>query len=61
MEREIAGAVGRLEGSEVGTTVLAEPGDDLMLGGIALESLGFRFDPVQRRLVLLPLLAMSYS
>jgi predicted aspartyl protease len=59
VERGTAGAVLRLDGNEANVTlVVAEPGDGLLLGVTALESLGFAVDPVGRRLVPQQLLAM---
>lgn len=59
VDRETAGAIVRLNGSEANVTlVVAEPGDGHLLGATALESLGFAVDPVGRRLVPQELLAM---
>ncbi len=59
IERETAGAVVRLNGTEANVTlVVAEPGDGHLLGATALESLGFGIDPIRRRLVPQELLAM---
>lgn len=59
VERETAGAVVRLNGTEANVTlVVAEPGDGHLLGATALESLGFAIDPIRRRLVPQELLAM---
>jgi clan AA aspartic protease len=52
IDRETAGAIVRLNGSEANVTVVvAEPGDGRLLGATALESLGFAVDPIRRRLV----------
>jgi clan AA aspartic protease len=59
IERETAGAIVRLNGSEANVTVVvAEPEDGRLLGATALESLGFAVDPIRRRLVPQELLAM---
>jgi predicted aspartyl protease len=59
IERETAGAVLRLDGTEANVTlVVGEPGDGRLLGATALESLGFGVDPIARRLVPQELLAM---
>jgi clan AA aspartic protease len=59
VERETAGVVVRLNGTEANVTVVvAESGDGLLLGATTLESLGFAFDPIRRRLVPQELLAM---
>ena len=59
VERETAGAIVRLNGSEANVTlVVAEPGDPHLLGATALESLGFGVDPIRRKLVPQELLAM---
>jgi aspartyl protease family protein len=58
MERDTAGAVVRLNGSEANVTVVvAEPGDGHLLGATTLETLGFSVDPIGRRLILRELLA----
>lgn len=59
VERDTAGAIVRIDGSEaIVTVVVAEPGDGHLLGATALESLGFGVDPIRRRLVPRALLAM---
>jgi len=59
IERETAGAIVRLNGSEANVTlVVAEPGDGHLLGATTLESLGFAVDPIRRQLVPQELLAM---
>src|SRR5712691_3845940 len=59
VERDTAGAVIRLNGTEANITlVVAEPGDGHLLGVTALESLGFGVDLIRRRLVPQELLAM---
>ena len=59
IERETAGAIFRLNGSQANVTVVAaEPGDGHLLGATALESLGFAVDPISQRLVPRTLLAM---
>ena len=59
IQRDTAGAVVRLNGSEaIVTLVVAEPGDGQLLGATSLESLGFAVDPIRRRLVPQELLAM---
>ena len=59
VERDIAGAVLGLNGEKaVVTVVLAEPGDNGLLGATALESLGFAVDPVSQKLIPRTLLAM---
>ncbi len=59
VERETAGALVRLNGSEtVVAIVVAEPGDGNLLGATALESLGFTVDPINQRLVPQVFLAM---
>ena len=59
IERETAGAIVRLNGSEANVTVVvAEPGDGRLLGATTLESLGFAVDPIRRQLVPQELLAM---
>lgn len=59
VERDTAGAIVRIDGSEaIVTVVVAEPGDGHLLGATALESLGFGVDPIRRRLVPQALLAM---
>ncbi len=59
IERDTAGAIVRLNGSEaIVTLVIAEPGDGHLLGATTLETLGFTVDPINRRLVPRTLLAM---
>jgi len=59
VERDTAGAIVRLNGSEANVTlVVAEPGDGRLLGATTLESLGFAVDPIRRQLVPQELLAM---
>ncbi len=59
IERDTAGAIVRLNGSEaIVTLVIAEPGDGHLLGATTLETLGFTVDPINRRLVPQTLLAM---
>lgn len=59
VERETAGAIVKLDGTEANVTlVIAEPGDGSLLGATALESLGLGVDPIRRRLVPQVLLAM---
>ncbi len=59
VERETAGALIQLNGSEANVTVVvAERGDGHLLGATALESLGFAVDPIARRLVPREFLAM---
>jgi len=59
VERDTAGAIVRIDGSEaIVTVVVAEPGDGHLLGATALESLGFGVDPIRRRLIPQELLAM---
>ena len=59
VERETAGALLRLDGTEANVTVVvAEAGDGLLLGATALESLGFAVDPIAKRLVPREMLAM---
>jgi clan AA aspartic protease len=59
IERETAGAIVLLDGSEANVTVVvAEPGDGSLLGATTLESLGFAVDPIRRQLVPQELLAM---
>ncbi len=59
LERETAGAIIRVNGSEaIVTVVVAEPGDAHLLGATTLESLGFTVDAVNQRLVPQILLAL---
>lgn len=59
VERDTAGAIVKLDGTEANVTlVIGEPGDGSLLGATALESLGFGVDPIRRRLVPQELLAM---
>jgi len=59
IERETAGAIIRLNGTEaIVTVVVAEPGDGHLLGATTLETLGFAIDPIKRQLVPQQLLAM---
>jgi clan AA aspartic protease len=59
IERDTAGAIMKLNETEVGVTVVvAEPGDGHLLGVTALETLGLAVDPVNLRLVPQTLLAM---
>ncbi len=59
IERDTAGAIVRLDGTEANVTVVvAEPGDGNLLGATTLESLGFGVDPIRQRLVPQQLLAM---
>ena len=59
IERDTAGAIIKLNGTEANVTVvLAEPGDGHLLGATALETLGLAVDPVNLRLVPQTLLAM---
>jgi len=60
VERETAGAMVQLDGSQaIVTLAFAEPGDACLLGATALETLGFAVDPIRRRLVPQILLAMT--
>ena len=60
VERETAGAIVQLNGSQANVTlVVGEPGDGCLLGATALESLGFAVDPIRRQLVSQQFLAMS--
>ena len=59
IERDTAGAIIKLNGTEANVTiVLAEPGDGHLLGVTALETLGLAVDPINLRLVPQTLLAM---
>ena len=59
LERETAGVMMRLDGTQaLLTVVVAEPGDGHLLGATALETLGYAVDPIRRRLVPHTLLAM---
>ena len=59
IERDTAGAMVRLNGSEAMVTlVIAEPGDGHLLGATTLETLGFAVDPINHRLIPQTLLAM---
>jgi clan AA aspartic protease len=59
IERETAGAIVRVNRSEaIVTLVIAEPGEDRLLGATSLESLGFAIDTIRRQLVPQELLAM---
>jgi clan AA aspartic protease len=59
VERETAGVIVRLNGTEANVTVVvAESGDGLLLGATTLETLGFAVDPIRRQLVPQELLAM---
>jgi aspartyl protease family protein len=59
IERDAAGAVVRLNGSEAMVTVVAaEPGDSHLLGVTTLETLGFTVDPISQRLIPHELLAV---
>lgn len=59
IERDTAGAIVRLNGTEANVTiVVAETGDGHLLGVTALETLGLAVDPVNLRLIPQTLLAM---
>lgn len=59
VERETAGVIMKLNGSEANVTVVvAESQDGSLLGATALESLGFAVDPIRRQLVSQEFLAM---
>ncbi len=61
IERDTAGAMVRLNGSEaIVTLVIAELnlGDGHLLGATTLETLGFAVDPINHRLIPQTLLAM---
>jgi clan AA aspartic protease len=59
VDRETAGVLMRLKGTEgVVTVVIAESGDAHLLGATALETLGFSVDPVRQQLIPQSLLAM---
>jgi clan AA aspartic protease len=59
IERETAGVVMRLDGTQALVTVVAgEPGDGRLLGATALETLGYGVDPIGRHLIPHTLLAM---
>ena len=59
VERDTAGVVMRMDGTEaMVTVVVAESGDAHLLGATALETLGFGIDPIGQRLVPQSLLAM---
>ncbi len=59
IERDTAGVVMRVDGTQALVTVVAgEAGDGRLLGATALESLGYGVDPIGRRLVPHTLLAM---
>jgi clan AA aspartic protease len=59
VERETAGVLVRLNGSQaIVTVVLAEAGDAHLLGATTLETLGLAVDPIRRQLVPQSLLAM---
>lgn len=59
VERETAGVLMRLDGTEAMlTVVVAERGDAHLLGATALETLGFGVDPIRQELIPRSLLAM---
>jgi clan AA aspartic protease len=59
VERETAGVMMRLDGTQgLVTVVVAEPGDGRLLGATTLETLGYAVDQIERRLVPHALLAM---
>jgi len=59
VDRETAGVMMRVDGSQAMITVVfAESGDGHLLGATALESLGFAVDPVRQQLIPRSLLAM---
>jgi clan AA aspartic protease len=59
IERDTAGTVVKLNGTEANVTiVIAEKGDGHLLGVTALETLGLAVDPVNLRLIPQTLLAM---
>jgi clan AA aspartic protease len=59
IERDTAGAVVKLNGTEANVTIaVAETGDGHLLGMTALETLGLAVDPVNLRLIPQTLLAM---
>lgn len=59
VERETAGVLMRLNGTEaMVTVVIAEAGDAHLLGATALETLGFGVDPIRQQLIPQSLLAM---
>ena len=59
VERDTAGVLMRMNGTEgMITVVVAEPGDAHLLGATALETLGFGVDPIRQQLNPQALLAM---
>ena len=59
VERDTAGVLMRMDGTEaMVTVVVAESGDAHLLGATALETLGFGIDPIRKLLVPQSLLAM---
>ena len=59
VDRHTAGALMRMDGTEVMVTVVvAESGDAHLLGATALETLGLGIDPIRPQLIPQSLLAM---
>ena len=59
VERDTAGVLIRMDGTEaMVTVVVAESGDAHLLGATALETLGLGIDPVRQQLIPQSLLAM---
>ena len=59
VERDTAGVLMRMDGTEgMVTVVIAEPGDAHLLGATALETLGFGIDHIRQQLTPQSLLAM---
>ena len=59
IERDTAGVLMRLNGTDgMVTVVVAEAGDAHLLGATALETLGFGIDPIRQQLFPQALLAM---